>query len=153
MPVVVCLLRGVNVGGRGRLPMEQWRGLLEELGGQAVRTYVQSGNAVLRVASAAGLAERIESQIEQRFGFRPRAVLRTEAELRAVVRGNPHAGEGLPGDKLTVTFYPDGRNEYRYFPEGIGQSKIRPDKEGTMRNWNTVEALLAMAAETAKARG
>lgn len=43
----VVQLRGVNVGGSGRLAMADLRALLEDLGGTGVRTYLQSGNAVL----------------------------------------------------------------------------------------------------------
>lgn len=153
MAIVVCLLRGVNVGGRHKIRMEEWRGMLEELGASRVRTHLQSGNAVMRVRSVQGLAGKIEDRIEARLGFRPKAVLRTLEETREVVRGNPYAGQNLPGDKVTATFFPDGRNEYRYYPEGIGQSKERASKEGTARNWNTVEALLRMAEEDATARG
>jgi uncharacterized protein (DUF1697 family) len=147
MPVVICLMRGVNVGGRNRLPMEEWRALLEEAGGSEVSTYVQSGNAVMRVKRAKGLAARIEKRIEARYGFRAAAVVRTKEEWRAVVEGSPYAGKGLPGDRVTATFFPEGGHEYRYFPEGIGKAKDAVSRTGTMRNWNTVEALWRLALE------
>ena len=58
MPLYVALLRGVNVGRAKRVPMADWRALLEELGCEGVRTILNSGNAVFR---AAGRSPRITS--------------------------------------------------------------------------------------------
>jgi uncharacterized protein (DUF1697 family) len=130
--------------------MEEWRAMLEEAGGTEVRTYVQSGNAVMKVKRVQGLAARIEDQIEARYGFRPAAVVRTREEWQAVVEGSPFAGQGLAGDRVTATFFPQGGHEYRYFPDGIGKAKDAVSPTGTMRNWNTVEALWRMASEASK---
>lgn len=121
--------------------------MLAEAGATEVRTYVQSGNAVMRVKSTKGLAARIEKQIEVRYGFRAAAMVRTREEWQAVVEGTPYAGQGLAGDRVTATFFPEGGHEYRYFPEGIGKAKDAVSRTGTMRNWNTVEALWRMALE------
>ena len=41
----VALFRGINVGGRRILPMQQLREIPESLGCENVRTYIQSGSA------------------------------------------------------------------------------------------------------------
>ena len=62
----IALLRGVNVGGRNRLPMAQWRALLSDMGLQNVATYIQSGNAVFDSAAPADeLADALPAAIEK----------------------------------------------------------------------------------------
>ena len=73
----ICLLRGINVGGHGKLPMAQLREICEELGCTDVSTYVQSGNVMLRSSlAAAKLASALEDAIEAAAGFRPPVVVR-----------------------------------------------------------------------------
>src|SRR5262249_45464330 len=89
MPVVVSLLRGVNVGGKGMIKMDALRSIYESLGLRDVRTYVQSGNVVFRCDKVAGLAARIEAAIEKAAGFRPPVILRSAEDLRSIVARNP----------------------------------------------------------------
>jgi uncharacterized protein (DUF1697 family) len=72
MPVIVSMLRGVNVGGRHQIKMEALRELYESLGLRHAKTFIQSGNVVCRAPERglACLAPRIEDAIEERFGFR-----------------------------------------------------------------------------------
>jgi uncharacterized protein (DUF1697 family) len=87
----VVLLRGVNVGGRGKLPMAQLREICTSVGCTDVSTYIQSGNVVLDSAmSAEGLATALGPAIEQAAGFAPQVVVRTPAELAAALAGNPY---------------------------------------------------------------
>jgi len=150
MGAIICLLRGVNVGGRNKLPMQALRTLLESLRLRDADTYVQSGNAVFRATEAnlTRLAERIEDAIERKFRFRPTVILRTAAELKAAVARNPfpRQAQSEPG-KLLVMFLaeapgkdakeilaklPRGREEMKlagrelfiFFPGGVGQSKL-----------------------------
>ena len=150
MPVIVSLLRGVNVGGHNKIKMEALRGLYETLGLKEVATFIQSGNVIFRAEekALAGLAQRIESAIEADFGFRPSVVLRTHAEWKEVIANNPFAKrEGMDPAKLVVNFLatdpgqeawkrllaietdPEevragGRELYIYFPNGQGKSKL-----------------------------
>ncbi|MBS1829764.1 MAG: DUF1697 domain-containing protein [Acidobacteria bacterium] len=174
MPSMIVLLRGVNVGGKKMIKMEKLRGILESLGLSEVKTYIQSGNAVCRVAKvSAGLAGKIEGAIEAECGFRPEVVVRTEEEWRAVMAANPFAGrDGVEPNKLHVHFLRGaasgaglenvarrtneemhlvGREVFVYYPDGIGQTKITAaafDKAvgttNTARNWNTVMKLASM---------
>ena len=66
----LILLRGINVGGRNKLPMPKLKLFLEELGFDEVSTYIQSGNALLTSSLAAGtIARRIETGLSESFKF------------------------------------------------------------------------------------
>lgn len=86
----VALLRGVNVGGRNRLPMADWREMLKARGATGLATYIQSGNAVFNSEGApAVLADQITIDIEARFGFAPGCLVLTACELDAALTANP----------------------------------------------------------------
>lgn len=87
----VAFLRGINVGGHRRVPMAELRAALTKIGLEDVRTHIVSGNVVFRTKrrEAAALTRDIEHAIEQAFGFPVAVVLRTAAELRQLVDGDP----------------------------------------------------------------
>lgn len=173
-PQHVVLLRAVNVGGTGKLPMAELCSILEGLGCADVRTYIQSGNAVVRAPKrlAASLAERLGDAIEAARGFRPAVLVRSEAELRAVHAGQPFAG--VDAKTLHVAFLgaapaagraldparsPDdrfvlaGRELYLHYPNGAGRTKLDNayleralGTTSTVRNWRTVGALVDLLA-------
>ena len=58
MPIYVCLLRGINVGGHKKIKMDQLRTSIEALGFEQVKTYIQSGNVVFKAAKAAHCAQQ-----------------------------------------------------------------------------------------------
>jgi uncharacterized protein (DUF1697 family) len=91
MTTWIALLRGINVGGNRRVPMADLRAALEAIGLEDVRTYIVSGNVVFRSrrSDSAALTREIEAAIEARFGFAVAVVLRTAAEARAVLDGDP----------------------------------------------------------------
>jgi uncharacterized protein (DUF1697 family) len=159
VPVIISMLRGVNVGGHNQIKMDALRTLYESLGFDDVQTYVQSGNVIFRAGqkNPAALATRIQDAIERAFGFRPAALVRTTHELKTAVAANPFAGRrNIEPGKLLVTFlaaepgpecqlvldglkrHPEelhlkGRELYIYFPNGAGKSKLP---------WSAVEKLL-----------
>jgi uncharacterized protein (DUF1697 family) len=177
--VYVGLLRGVNVGGHHKIPMTALRDLAEGCGFDEVRTYIQSGNLVFRAPkrSRDDVAATLRTAIEERFGFAPAVVVRTEPELAAVVADNPFAGRISDHRQLHVQFLaaddprpnlepldrgsyaPEevavrGDEIYLYLPNGMGRSKLAVDVVrrakgvGTARNWRTVTILLEMARAT-----
>ena len=91
MPVVISMLRGVNVGGHNLIKMDPLRALYESLGLQDPATYVQSGNVIFKTKErdVARLAPRIQNEIERRFGFRPGVILRTSSDLQDVINRTP----------------------------------------------------------------
>ena len=104
---MISMLRGVNVGGHHKIPMEALRKLYGSLGLRHAQTYIQSGNVVFTTEERDldQLAGRIGNGIERKFGFRPDVVVRTSSELRGVIAGNPFATRsGLDPRKLVVMF-------------------------------------------------
>jgi len=90
MTRLVALLRGVNVGGRNRLPMADWRALLQARGLARVATYIQSGNAVFEADEAPELLEtQITDDIKARFGFAPGCCVLTAENLDTALAANP----------------------------------------------------------------
>lgn len=82
----IALFRGINVGGRNKLPMKELAAVLEAIGCEEVRTYIQSGNAVFRhsESDASQIAQRIESAVLDSHGFQPR-VLTLSADARVML--------------------------------------------------------------------
>ena len=147
-----ALLRGVNVGGKNKLPMKDLVAMFAAAGCADVRSYIQSGNVVFRASAA--LAERvpgiITSEVADRFGFRAPVVLRSADELEAVRRGNPYLRPGVDVEALHVLFLADrpsrervaaldpdrsppdsfavrGREIYLHCPNGIARTKLTND--------------------------
>ena len=88
----VALLRGINVGGRNKVPMTELRAAVEAAGHTDVSTYIQSGNVLLTsTQSRAALERDLERALEARFGFPLVVVVRSHAQLRAVVDGAPRS--------------------------------------------------------------
>lgn len=102
----MALLRGINVGGKQRVPMETLREMLTGLGCGSVRTHLNSGNAVFTHpdADAEGLAAGLERVITRELGLTVSCLVRTEGELRRVIDGNPFAGKEVDPARFLVTF-------------------------------------------------
>jgi uncharacterized protein (DUF1697 family) len=150
MPVLISLLRGVNVGGHAQIKMDALRELYVSLKFEQPQTYVQSGNVIFktRERDLSCVAKRIQQSIEKKFACCPEVILRTVEELRSIVARNPFVKRrNIEPSKLLVTFLAtDPGNEprenlrkqkfapeelhiadrelYIYFPNGIGKSKI-----------------------------
>ncbi|MFN8177813.1 MAG: DUF1697 domain-containing protein [bacterium] len=174
--VHVALLRGINLGGR-RLPMKALADLFADAGCADVRTYIQSGNVVFR--ADAKLVSRVPALvakgIARDYGFDVPLVLRTAAELGAVVRNNPFLAAKPDPRTLHVSFLADrpskpsvaaldpgrspgdefvvrGSEIYLRLPNGMARSKLTNQyfdstlkTTSTVRNWNTVLTLLEWA--------
>lgn len=107
--VHVALLRGINVGGRNRLPMADLRRIFRDVGCEEVETYIQSGNVVF--AAGPELAGRVPglvgAAIAEEFGYDIPLVTRIRAELEAVADDNPFLEEGADLKTLHVAFLGD----------------------------------------------
>lgn len=170
MASLVALLRAVNVGGTGKLPMSDLKDICEELGFGAVRTYIASGNVVFESRkSEAAIKAALEKRLDAYAGKPVGVLVRTAAEMAQVLADNPFPKATLnrtmavfldrapPADTLAgVRGQKDeeirlGRREiYIHYGEGMGQSKlvIAAAKAGTARNMNTVAVLAKMAGES-----
>jgi uncharacterized protein (DUF1697 family) len=70
MKKYIVLLRGINVSGKNKLPMEELRGLLNDLGFQNVQTYIQSGNIILDSNEGKSVTcNTIKEGIQNKFGY------------------------------------------------------------------------------------
>jgi uncharacterized protein (DUF1697 family) len=168
MQAFIALLRAVNVGGTGKLPMTELKTMCEAAGFKAVRTYIASGNVVFQSAkSEAQVKAVLEVGLAAYFGKPVGVIVRTAAEMAAVLAENPFPK--MPGN-CTVACFLDGpppadtmknatgrireelrmgkREVYIYYPDNMGESKLKfpAAKVGTARNMNTVAKLAEMAA-------
>jgi uncharacterized protein (DUF1697 family) len=168
MTAFVALLRAVNVGGTGNLPMGELKAMCEAAGFTGVRTYIASGNVVFESGLDEAEVKRVLEKALQAYAGKPVGVLvRTGAEMAQVLADNPFS-DG-PGNRVLATFLdgpPPGdalekavhqapgektalgkREIYVWYDEGMGQSKLRipAAKMGTARNLNTVAKLAQMA--------
>jgi uncharacterized protein (DUF1697 family) len=172
----VALLRGVNVGGKNKLPMKDLVGIFEATGCLKVRNYIQSGNIIFHAPAA--LAKRVPglvgAEVERKFGFLARMVLRTASELRQVAGNNPFLKKGAEERLLSVMFLADrpgpeaiakldlqksspdefvvsGDTIFLHTPAGLADTKLtnayfdsRLKTFSTARNWRTTLKLLEM---------
>ena len=106
MPRFVVLLRGVNVGKGKRVPMADLRDLLAGLGFSAVRTVLNSGNAVVDAAGgrADDHADAIAAALLERLGVATPVVVKTAAEWTRIVRGNPMVPPEAEHGRFLVAF-------------------------------------------------
>jgi uncharacterized protein (DUF1697 family) len=171
MTAYVALLRGINVGGNNKLPMIDFRELLEEVGCKDVATYIQSGNAVFKhKKTAADLSEKISAAVHANFGFRPSVMVLTASNFADIAAANPFLVDVSEPKHLHVWFLgteavdadtdrlDDTATDsekylltdsafYLHAPDGIGRSKLGAGVErclgvaATARNWRTVSKI------------
>jgi uncharacterized protein (DUF1697 family) len=146
--VYVAMLRGINVSGRNRLPMEDLRKLVTTAGGAEVRTYIQSGNAVFASSeSGAAVVRSLEAELQRVLGTAIPVLVRSKVEMEKVLKKNPFLGDGADTAALHVTFMGRpprsadvqsaqardtgadgfavvGREVYLRCPHGYGQTKL-----------------------------
>jgi uncharacterized protein (DUF1697 family) len=169
MGAFVALLRAVNVGGTGKLPMSDLKDICEELGFGAIRTFIASGNVVFTSRkSEAAIKAALEKRLEAYAGKPVGVLVRTGAEMAGILADNPFP-KAAPNRTMAVFLdrAPSadilagirgqrdeqielGRREvYIHYGEGMAASKlvIPAAKTGTARNMNTVATLARMAAE------
>ncbi len=169
MPVFVALLRAVNVGGTGKLPMGDLKRLCEKAGFRNVRTYIASGNVVAERDGAEAKAKAaLEAELRLLCGKAGRSD-RPDGAPRCP-RSSPTTPSPTGAASRTVAIFLDhapprdalkdvkgqaneelrfgAREIYVHYPDGIGRSKLRIPAagDGTARNMNTVAKLTAMAA-------
>ena len=110
MPVYIALLRGINVGAHKRMKMEKLVASCAACGYSGAKTYIQSGNVVLKAPKMPPekLSKKLEMQIAVDFGFSAEVISRTKEELAKIIEGNPLLREcGVDTEKLHVVFLPE----------------------------------------------
>jgi uncharacterized protein (DUF1697 family) len=172
MTAYVALLRGVNLLGVSTLNMADLKAIAEKLGLKQARTYIASGNLLFTSGKAEEpLRRALEKEMKTHMGREVRVMLRTAAEVAAIVDANPFTHS--PGNRVQAFFLNEApprdlktsaRNQdderigtgprevfVAYGEKGIGKSRLRlPAAEaGTARNMNTVAKLAQLAKEMA----
>lgn len=169
MPVYVALLRAINVGGTGVLPMKELARLCAQLGFDQVRTYIQSGNAIFESThTEAEVRADLERALADNMGKGVDVLIRTAAELRAVLTANPFPdanpaqvgvvflSQPAPPGLMDAVVNPGGeevrlgnRELFIHYPDGMGRSKLKLPaiSASTTRNLNTVAKLVAMTTD------
>jgi uncharacterized protein (DUF1697 family) len=147
--IYVALLRGINVGGKNRLPMKALSEVFVQNGCTQVETYIQSGNVVFHATErvARTIPARVSDGILKRFGLQIVVVLRAASELKRATTANPFLKAGTDVASLHVMFLaghptaaqidsldplrspPDafiarGSEVYLRLPNGAGRSKL-----------------------------
>ena len=176
MATSIVFLRGINLGKARRVQMAALRELLADSGHENVRTLLQSGNVILESRSTGARLEReLERQLEAGLGFPVDVLVRTRAELAAVVARNPLASVAKDPARYLVTFLRkklqpavarqlraldvgpeqlvvDGRELYTWHPAGLARTELRKHLTDRVlgvsssgRNWSTVTKLLELA--------
>ncbi len=175
MTTRILLVRAVNVGG-AKLPMAEFREMLTELGGQQVRTYIASGNAVLDVPGDLTAFDRaVEKALTERYGYVREVISRSPKELESALKAHPfeviepkfsyvapltgtpptdaieRAREVATGDDRWEVI---GADLHIRYANGAGRAELDMNKvlkrlgvQGTARNLNTMQALIEMAAK------
>ena len=170
MTVFVALLRAVNVGGTGKLPMTKLRTICTDLGFDNVRTYIQSGNVVFASRKGeAAVHKALQAALTKALGKEAGVAVRSAREMAAILKKNPFpkappakVGVAFLGRTVTKAMVGDidipgkeevaaGRREvYIHFPDGMGRSKLKLPKAfgpATIRNVNTIAKLAKMAGD------
>jgi uncharacterized protein (DUF1697 family) len=148
---VIALLRGINVGGHGKLPMAELVKICEAAGCVSPRTYIQSGNVVFgtKARDFRALKKKLEHALHAGKQLVSPVFLRSPEELRAILDENPFSGApGYDPSRLAILFLPQALTPpqraalaalpcadseeivcrdaeiFVYFPQGMGRSKV-----------------------------
>lgn len=154
MKSYIALIRGINVGGKNVLPMKALKALLENLGLQNVKTYIQSGNVVFQgnEKNTSWLSSKISAEIEKSHGFKPQVLLLNIEEMEEAIESNPFPEAESEPKTLHLNFLASvpetpnlkaleslkkenerfelkGNVFYLHAPDGIGRSKLAANAE------------------------
>lgn len=154
MPTCIAFFRGINLGGRNKLPMKDLVALFEQLGIHGAKTYTQSGNVAFRCSrqQRPEIGRRIAAAILQAHGFEPKVRVITVQELEHAVAANPFMDARKDPTTLHLWFLKEAPQDpdlerleqlksaserykldrkvfYLHAPDGIGQSKLAESVE------------------------
>ncbi|MET0785285.1 MAG: DUF1697 domain-containing protein [Paenisporosarcina sp.] len=177
MTIYIALLRGINVGGHKIIKMTDLKHMLETMGLNKVKTYIQSGNVLFESNEETDeLCRRIEQQINTTFSFSVPVILRTSKEWQQIIDNCPYPVEALlEGESVHLTllsevpsqealnlltefqsnidqYHVQGKEIYLFLRQSFRDSKLplQVQKLGvhsTIRNWKTTLKLANLAKE------
>ncbi|WP_397363725.1 DUF1697 domain-containing protein [Olleya sp. R77988] len=174
MNTYLAFLRGINVGGHNKIPMQELRDLLNQIGFKDVKTYIQTGNIIFKTSSTDRnlLASKIKNGIYNQFGFDIPVLIKTPTQIISILEKCPFTEEeklksyfALLYDKATIQqiqslksySFPDEKFQliddciYLYSSIGYGKSKANNNFfekkikiKLTTRNYNTLNKLVKL---------
>lgn len=172
MTTYLALLRGINVSGQKKIPMDELREVLSNAGLKDVRTYIQTGNVIFNSDQKEGLEQSIQKAIEDFYGWEVPVLIRTREEILEVLDACP-----FPKDKMEQSYFtllneiPSEENLkkieevsvegeefhfgkrciYFYSSHGYGRAKLNNNwfenklkVSATSRNYNTLTKILSL---------
>ena len=173
MAKYICLLRGINVGGKNVIKMAELREALPEIGWSDAETYIQSGNIVFNAKAADAKPVKVAGLIKDEWGYDVSAMIVTSRRWLQLVANDPFerlekkfVHLTLLGAKPKKEFRDavlrtdigddlcelEGDCLYLYCPNGYSKTKLtnsflerKLKTSATTRNWNTVLKLLRMS--------
>ena len=178
MNTYIALFRGINVGGRNILLMNDLVMLLASLGHENIKTYIQSGNVIFQNKHKIGVKEtrEVSNEIHRKMGFEPKVIIINLLQFSESIKRNPFP---IDNGKALHFFFLESKPKtpniekleslktvseefdlienvfYLHAPDGIGRSKLAAATEkqlgvaATGRNWNTVDKLATMITNLA----
>lgn len=128
--VWVALLRGINVGGKNKVPMKQLAAAFERAGMTHVRTYINSGNVVFRSGEndPAAVGAALEAEIEAEIGFVPMLLVREGATIVAIAEALPAGWANDDVSKCDVMYLSREMDD----PSALEHVTIKPDTDEVM---------------------
>jgi uncharacterized protein (DUF1697 family) len=154
MKTYIALFRGINVGGKNLLPMNELVVLLDDIGARNIKTYIQSGNAIFQSEEKdiLQLSNRLIVEIKTRYGFKPCVLILGLDEIEKAMLENPFPeAETDPGSlhlgflaftpkspdlkkldrlkKESERFHLTERVFYLHAPDGVGRSRLAASAE------------------------
>jgi len=149
MTTWIAFFRGINVGGNNLLPMKSLVALLQKLGHEDVRAYIQSGNVIFRSAqkNSTEMEKKISAAVHKAHGFEPRVLMLMFKELENAIAANPFPQAEAEHKSLHLYFLARPAKQptiealnaikksnesfaltktvfYLHAPDGIGKSKL-----------------------------
>ncbi|MGJ5642539.1 DUF1697 domain-containing protein [Formosa sp. S-31] len=177
MKIYIALLRGINVSGQKKIPMADLRTLMQNLGFENVKTYIQSGNVVFKALNqeVETLQLVIQEGILKQFGFEVSVLVKTQEELEYIFNNNPLETHQVPQSYFTLlqekpdaervhtvsdetydneTFIITESCVYFYSDKGYGNAKCNNNfferklkVSATTRNFKTMQKLLSLCSD------
>lgn len=177
MKQYIVLLRGINVGGQKKVPMADLRQILTEANFEEVRTYIQSGNVILKtnLNDSKSVSAKVAHVIKNHFRFEVEVLSKTREELEEIFNNCPFPQEQkeksyfmmlfeAPNKELVLDVskisFPNEafiiKSECIYMYSGIGYGKSKLNNNfferklkisATARNYNTMQKLLSLSAD------
>jgi len=126
MATHLALLRGINVGGRNKVPMAELRGVVTSLGHTGVTTYIQSGNVLFTTdeRDTGKLASDLEAAITGSFGLKSSVVVLAREDLAWILDRNPYPNE--PNPKLVHVVFLNGEPPAALLDRITAARRVRP---------------------------